>query len=225
MGRTRRRSNWTRSLNTVGDILNLVTRLLSLLLICAAFALPLAAQSSSPDVALRAGDVIEIYHWRDETMRGAFPVEEDGSVVLPLLGRRAVTGAPWSAIRDTLAAAYARELREGDIRLVPRRRVFVLGFVETPGVQFADPTVSIAGAIALAGGAAADGDLSRIRIMRNDAMLAERVAIDSPVVGQAAMSGDQIYVGRRGWFDRNSAFMVSAIVGLAGIIVTLLVAR
>jgi hypothetical protein len=77
----------------------------------------------------------------------------------------------------------------------------------------------------MAGGAAADGDLTRVRIVRNDVVLAERVGIDSPEAGQAAMSGDHIYVGRRGWFDRNSAFMVSAIVGLAGIVVTLLVAN
>ena len=202
-----------------------MTRLLALLLLCASLALPVRAQTTSPDVALRAGDLIEVFHWRDQALRGAFPVEQDGSVVLPLLGRRAVTSAPWSVVRDSLAAAYARELREGDVRILPRRRVFVLGFVETPGVQFADPTISIAGAIALAGGAAADGDLSRVRIVRDDVVLAERVSIDSPVVGQAAMSGDQIFVGRRGWFDRNSAFMVSAIVGLAGIIVTLIVSK
>lgn len=197
-------------------------RLLALLLLSLALARPLHAQSTSPDVALRAGDLIDLYHWRDSTLRGAFPVEEDGSVVLPLLGRRTVTSAPWSAVRDTIAAAYMRELREGDVRILPRRRVFVLGFVGTPGVQFADPTISIAGAIAMAGGAAADGDLTRVRIVRNDVELAKRVGIDSPLVGQAAMSGDQIYVGRRGWFDRNSAFMVSAMIGLAGIVVTLL---
>jgi len=196
-----------------------------LVLLSAMLALPLSGQRAASDMPLRAGDLVEVFHWRDAALRGAFPVEEDGSVVLPLLGRRAVTAAPWTTVRDSLAAAFARELRTADVRLIPRRRVFVLGFVENPGVQFTDPTISLAGAIALAGGAAADGDLTRLRVVRNDAVLLERVGIDSPLVGQAAMSGDQIFVGRRGWFDRNSAFMVSAIVGLAGIIVTLIVAN
>ena len=46
------------------------------------------------------------------------------------------------------------------------RRVQVLGEVTKPGVYLADPTVSLAGLVALAGGATPGGDLHRIRVVR-----------------------------------------------------------
>lgn len=191
-----------------------------------AFVLPLQAQDGAPAAfTLRSGDVLELFHWRDELLRGDFPVEQDGSVVLPILGRRSVVATPWPLLRDSLMREYRRELRADDLRITPKRRVFVLGFVQQPGIQLADPTTSIAGAIALAGGAAPDGDLGRVRVLRDGRVIAERVGIESPLVAADVLSGDQIFVDRRGWFDRNSAFMVSAIVGLAGIIVTLIVAQ
>ncbi|MBX3172995.1 MAG: polysaccharide biosynthesis/export family protein [Gemmatimonadaceae bacterium] len=199
-------------------------RLLLLALFAIGPALP-AQAAASPEFALRPGDVLQLFHWRDSLLRGDFPIEVDGSVVLPLLGRRSVTGRPWSSVRDSLGAAYARELRAPDLRITPLRRVFVLGFVRQPGILLADPNTTIAGAIAMAGGASADGDLRRVRVRRDGAVLAERVSVESDLVRADVRSGDEVFVDRRGWFDRNSAFMVSAIVGLAGIVVTLIVAR
>lgn len=204
-------------------------RLLARALVTLAVALlaqPLAAQQpAAEDRVLRPGDILELFHWRDSLLNGEFPVEQDGRVILPILGPRQVADLPWAPIRDSIRAAYARELRAGDLRITPKRRVFVLGFVQEPGVHFADPTTTLAGAIALAGGASPEGDLSRLRVVRNGRVLAERVSIESATVADDVWSGDQIFVGRRGWFDRNSAFMVSAIVGLAGIVVTLIVSQ
>lgn len=201
----------------------LLRRALYLILLLAS---PLAAQSRVPgDFTLRPGDVLELFHWRDELLQGEFPVEADGQVALPILGRWQVTETRWPLLRDSLVAAYARELRAGDLRIIPKRRVFVLGFVRQPGIQLADPTTSIAAAIAMAGGAAQDGSLDRVRVLRDGAVIADKVGIESPLVAADLRSGDQIYVGRRSWFDRNSAFLVSAVVGLAGIAVTLIVSQ
>jgi polysaccharide export outer membrane protein len=188
----------------------------------------LGAQASgvaAPTFALKPGDVVEVFLWREQTLSGEFPVDERGYVVLPVIGSRAVTGAPWPQVRDSLLAAYARELRDQSVRLTPKRRIFVLGFVQEPGAYLADPTVPIAGAIALAGGASGDGDLRRVRVMRDGAVFLDGVSLESPLALADVQSGDQIYVARRGWFDRNSPFFVSAMVGLAGIIVTLIVAK
>jgi protein involved in polysaccharide export with SLBB domain len=196
------------------------------------FALTLAAQlsaqgaeSSAAQRPLMAGDVIEVFHWRDSLISGEYAVDERGRVLLPMIGTWTVTGTPWPALRDSILAAYTRELREEAVRLTAKRRVLVMGFVQTPGAYLADPTVSLAGAIALAGGASADGDLSRVRVLREGAVLLDRTSIESPRIAEPVQSGDQIFVDRRGWFDRNSPFFVSALVGLAGIVVTLIVAR
>jgi polysaccharide export outer membrane protein len=203
-------------------------RLFALLLSLVAAA-PLAGQATAPaspaTFALKPGDVVEVFLWREQELSGEFPVDERGNVVLPVIGSRAVTGAPWPEVRDSLLAAYARELRDQSVRLTPKRRILVLGFVQKPGAYLADPTVPIVGAIALAGGASPDGDIERVRVMRDGAVLIDRVSLESGLALADVQSGDQIYVSRRGWFDRNSPFFVSAMVGLAGIIVTLIVAQ
>jgi polysaccharide export outer membrane protein len=180
---------------------------------------------SAQATALRAGDKIELAVYRDSSLSGTFPVDERGRVTLPLLGARQVSETPWPALRDSLLAAYQRELSDPAIRLTPLRRVFVLGFVERPGTYYADPTVAIAGVISLAGGAAPEGDLRRIRLVRNNQTVFAKVAMDDARMLEDVQSGDQLYVDRRGWFDRNAPFFVSAMVGVASIVVTLLVSK
>lgn len=200
-----------------------------LLLLCLLLPVGLRAQTSLPPLGspftLRAGDQLELVVLRDTTLSGIFPVDEQGRVVLPLLGVRLVTGSPWQALRDTLARELARELSDPGVRLTPLRRVFVLGFVQEPGAYYADPTVPLAGAIALAGGASSEGSLARIRVVRDGQRLLNRVSVEDPRILSDVRSGDQIFVDRRGWFDRNSPFFVSALVSLAGIAVTLIVSR
>jgi protein involved in polysaccharide export with SLBB domain len=183
------------------------------------------AVASFPAFELRPGDVVEVFLWREPTLSGEYPVDERGTVVLPVIGSRSVIGQPWTTVRDSLMAAYGRELRDQSVRLTPKRRIFVLGFVQKPGAYLADPTVPVAGAIALAGGASNEGDLSRVRVLRDGLVFLDAVSLESPLAMSDVRSGDQIYVERRGWFDRNSPFFVSAMVGLAGIIVTLIVSK
>ena len=198
-------------------------RLLALLTLALLGPLPLAAQAA--DFTLRPGDRVEVQVLRDETLSGVFFVDEDGVAVLPLLGPRQMTRTPWPQLRDSLQREMGRQLNDAGLRFIPLRRVFVLGYVDKPGPYFVDPTVPIAGAIAAAGGAAADGDLRRIRVLRDGAVLMANVPIDDPRVLQDLRSGDQVFVERRGWFDRNSPFFVSALVGLAGIAATIIVAK
>jgi protein involved in polysaccharide export with SLBB domain len=183
------------------------------------------ATQGNTDFTLRPGDKIEVMVLRDTTLSGLYPVDERGRAVLPLLGARVVTATPWASLRDSLLADLGRQLNDPGLRLTPMRRVFVLGFVQEPGVYYADPTTPIAGAIAMAGGASTEGNLRSIRVLRDGAALFERVSIEDPRVLQDVRSGDQIFVARRGWFDRNSPFFVSAMVGLAGIAVTLIISQ
>ena len=186
----------------------------------------LVGQSARPQsFTLRPGDVVELQLWREPTLSGQYVVDDRGQVTLPVIGVRGVTGGPWREVHDALIAAFVLELREQSVQLTPKRRVFVLGFVQSPGAYFADPTVPIAGAIALAGGASTEGDLRRVRVIREGAVFLDGVSLESPLALSDVQSGDQIYVERRGWFDRNSPFFVSALVSVAGIIVTLIVAR
>lgn len=173
-------------------------------------------------VTLRAGDVIRIIIWREEDLSGEFPVERDGVVVLPLLGERHVTGIPMHQLRDTLIADYRVHLRNPSISVTPLRRINVLGEVNKPGLYTVDPTISLAGAVAVAGGTTSAGDLGRIRIIRSGRVLRERVDAGTTLHSVDVLSGDQIIVEQRSWFERNTTFVVSLLLSVTGIVINLL---
>lgn len=185
-----------------------------------------AAQAVSAEVRLRPTDLIRVELLREPDRSGDFAVDERGYVTLPLVGSQLVTQAAWPVLRDSLRAAYARELNSpDDVVLTPLRRVFVYGSVNKPGAVLVPVTASFAEAVALAEGASPEGDLRRIRVLRDGQTLVKRASVESSVVGAGVQSGDQIFVDRRSWVDRNSGPALSAFVGLAGIVVTLIVTR
>lgn len=171
-------------------------------------------------ITLQPGDLVRVQIWREEDLSGEFPVDEDGVVTLPLLGERQVTGTPMRELRDTLIAAYRVHLRNPSISVTPLRRVNVLGEVRQPGLYSVDPTVSLAGAVALAGGATPNGDLNRITVVRAGETIHERVAAASTLNTVDIRSGDQILVQRRSWFERNSTFVVSALLSVTSLIIS-----
>jgi protein involved in polysaccharide export with SLBB domain len=181
-----------------------------LLCLMAAFAAPAAAQASA-DVVLRPGDAIRISVWREQDLSGDFPVDETGHVILPMLGSVTVAGRTVAQVREELLAGYARQLRNPSITVVPMRRVNVLGEVIHPGIFTVDPTVALSDLLAMAGGAAPSGDPRRIRLVRDGQVLTERLEPGVALTSMDVRSGDQIFVGRRSWMDRNSAVVVSTI--------------
>jgi polysaccharide export outer membrane protein len=197
-------------------------RLLAVLLPLAlsAFAGPAAAQQ---DATLRPGDAIRVEIWREGDLSGEFPVGVDGTVTLPLLGRRRLVDIPLAQVRDTLTALYQVHLRNPSINVTPIRRVSVLGEVQRPGLYGADPTLSLAGVVALAGGATPEGNLKRIRIVREGAVYRETVGAGETLSGADIRSGDQIIVEERSWMSRNSQFVIGALLSLATSITTAII--
>ncbi len=168
-------------------------------------------------LTLLPGDMVEVRVWREADLSGAFQVDEDGVLTLPLLGRWPVAGVPVQELRRQLLEAYAVELRNPSIQLLFLRRIHVLGEVNQPGLVQADLSLSLAGAVALAGGASGQGSLRRLTILRNGEVLEAEVGPELNLTAVGLRSGDQIMVGRRSWLDRNSGFIVSGALGVVAV--------
>lgn len=183
------------------------------------------AQTASTPImvqpSLAPGDAVRIAVWREPDLSGDFIVNEVGVVTLPLLGRIDVVSVPLSELREKLIAAYAVQLRNPSVTVTPIRRVYVLGEVGKPGLYPVDPTTSLAGVLAMAGGATTTGDLHRIRIVRNGMVIHNRVDATSGVSIVNLRSDDQIFVERRSWLDRNGAVVASAVISTAGLVLSL----
>ena len=183
-------------------------------------------ETPPPVILIGPGDAVKVLIPAEKDLSGQFTVDEDGRLTLPMLGVVRVRDRPWSGLRDSLIAAYAQHgLRNNAVTLTPLRRVEVLGEVTKPGQYFADPTVSLAGAVALAGGATPAGDLHHVHVVRNGTTLVESGSIEGLLLKGGVQSGDQIFVDRRSWFERNTALVASIIVSTSGIIVALIQIR
>lgn len=179
---------------------------------------PMAAALAQP---LQSGDVVRVAIWREPTLNGDFLIDERGMVQLPLLGLRAVTTQPWTDVRDALLVEYRRQLRAESIALTPLRRIYVLGAVSKPGVYMMDPTFELRGILSMAGGATMEGSLDHLRIVRDGATVAKNLSFTQTALDVGVRSGDQIFVDRRPWADRNSALLLSSFLSLAGIVAIL----
>jgi protein involved in polysaccharide export with SLBB domain len=180
------------------------------------------AANGSDAISLRPGDVIKVQIWREEDLSGEFLVDQDGLVTFPLIGEQRVEGVPLRELRLHLTEEFRKHLRNPAIEITPLRRVNVLGEVQKPGLYPIDPTVSLAGAVAIAGGATPEGDLNRILVLRGGEVLVRSVGPGVALSALDVRSGDQIFVERRGWLDRNSTVLLTTGLSMVGSIVTTL---
>jgi len=167
---------------------------------------------------LAPGDEIQLAFSREPTLGGDFPIDESGTVVLPLLGARSVSQRSPAELKRALQAEYAQQIRNQDVRITMLRRIRILGAVKNPGLYHVDPTMTVVDAVALAGGATEQGKLKSVRIFRNGQEVGSRLDLNARLLPQLR-SGDQIVVPERSWFSRNGVYVVAAGISAVGIIV------
>ena len=200
-------------------------RYFRILVILAAAPAPAETQSvqDPEELFLMPGDILRVVVWREPDLSGDFQVDQDGTLVLPLLGKLLVTDRAWNIVKDDLMQDYLRDLRNPSIELTPFRNVYVLGEVNLPGRYNVHPTDdNLAGAVSLASGVTPDGDVTNMRIVRDGVIILDGIAGEQRLSELGIRSGDQLFIGRRGWLDRNSTFIASAILSLSGIVVAIL---
>ena len=158
--------------------------------------------------------------WREEERSGDYIVDEAGSVVFPRVGEYSVLQETPPSLQAKLLASYGRYLRDPNIDVIVLRRIIVRGAVNEPGLKMADPTITIADALALAGGATSLGDQNKIQIFRDGLVILGDISVDTRLADSIIRSGDQIFVPERGWVRRNTGLVATA----ASLSVTLLIA-
>jgi protein involved in polysaccharide export with SLBB domain len=175
-----------------------------------------AAEPSAPAAAaLRPGDRLRVQIFREPELSREYQVPVDGVVDFPIVGGVNVVRVTTDSLTSELRARYAVSLRDPSIEVTPLRRVRVFGAVRNPGYYHADPTVTVAGAILLAGGITSEGTAARVQLLRSGqrrtlARTGGAFRTDLPVA-----SGDEISVPERSWVSRNTALLASVVTGLA----------
>jgi polysaccharide export outer membrane protein len=176
-------------------------------------------------IRLRPGDVVRVEVRDEPSLGGQFPVAEDGNIMIPLLGIISVAGRPFEEVEADVRAAYARELADPVIRVLPMVRIAVLGEVMRPGLFPVDATHTLGDVLATVGGFTPFADRDEITLERDGVRMRIPYKPGEPGLHQPLRSGDRILVARRSWFSENLAIFVGAAASVAAAAITTLIVR
>jgi polysaccharide export outer membrane protein len=201
----------------------------TLLLVLAVPSLAAAQTSAAEPVdstdagsVIRSGDLVRVSVWREEHLNGEFPVNEFGTVVLPMIGELQAAGRKRDAFRAEVLALFRERLVNPSIEVIVLRRVRILGEVNEPGVYPLDPTMTLADALATAGGRTPLARQDEI-ILRRGGRVVETELGEETLVGETPIrSGDELEVPQRSWLDRNAAAVIGGASAFIGLVVTLI---
>ena len=160
---------------------------------------------------VRAGDLIRLKIWREPDMSGDVAVDEEGMATLPRLGPLRVANLPGDSLKRMLVSSYTKYLRDPAVEITILRRITVLGAVRTPNVYHVEPTITVADALALAGGAAPDGKVDQVELRRKDRGPPVKLTRGTRLADTPIRSGDELYVPQRSWFSRNAGLVFGGI--------------
>lgn len=180
--------------------------------------------AQQPD-SLRSGDVVRLWIWREKDLSGDFTVPESGDVVFPKIGPVHVAGRSTEDLKSALVEAYQKYLRNPSIEVTFLRRINVLGAVNAPGVYTVDETMTVANALALAGGTREYGRPDEVQLFRDGNKMVARITQQTRVADLHMQSGDQLFVPEKGWASRNQGLISTLLSGLISVTIALLVRK
>jgi protein involved in polysaccharide export with SLBB domain len=170
---------------------------------------------------LRPGDIVRLRIWREPDLSGDFPVDEFGHVNLPLVGTYPVANETRESLQAKLVAAYRASVQNLSMDIIFLRRIPVIGAVRTPGLYPVEATMTVADAVALAGGSIREAERTTFALMRSGKIIKKNLDPALLISQLATNPGDQLYVPpSTGYFERNPW----AVTAIAQSAVTLLVA-
>lgn len=184
---------------------------------------PVAAASvSRAEQALRPGDKVKLTIWREPDLSGEFEVQPDGGVTFPKIGRIEIEQLSPDSLKALIVSRYAVSLRDPSIEVTPLRRIVVSGSVRDAGYHYADPTVTVQGALALAGGITTEGDRKRIELARGGEVTSIKLSNAPSLADSPVQSGDEVTAPERSWASRNTGLIASGLTGVALIVAAII---
>lgn len=171
---------------------------------------------------IQPGDQIVLSIWREPELSGTFTVDAVGTVVLPRIGPLPASTMTGPDLQAAVRQEFARYLRNPSIEIQVLRRVGVQGEVRLPGLYMVDLTKTLREVISEAGGITEWGNPNRIAIVRDGERIPLGEEEGARYVTAELRSGDQVFVGRRSWFEINSLAIVSTAAVVVSVVVPLL---
>lgn len=149
-----------------------------------------------PSYRLGPGDEIEMNFLFDRELNARVVVRPDGGINLPILGDIAVAGQTPGHLSDQIASAYSRYYTNPQLSINLTKyapaQCYVMGAVKYPKAVEIRPGMSLAGAIASAGGGDEGANMKSVLLIRrlsHQRALARRINL-AAFVGGKGLSSD-----------------------------------
>jgi polysaccharide biosynthesis/export protein len=185
---------------------------------------PTTLPTSAGAQAIRPGDFV----WLTVSVAGepmvndTLMVNEFGTLAVPHLGDVSVVNETRATLRQKAQTQLGENLRNPVVELVVLKRVRVTGSVIRPNLYYLDPTLTVADALAMAGGYAPDAKQDATAIRRGGQVVLTDLRIDTAISESPLQSGDELFVPQKSWIARNGSAVLGSAVGVAGLVVALL---
>lgn len=166
--------------------------------------IPEAPRSIIPVWKLETGDQITTKIYREPDLASQTTVSQTGEAYFPGLGRLQVAGLTMDSLQLELTNRYDKLVIDAAVDAVMMRDVVIYGQVRAPGVYNVDPSLTVLGLVAKAGGATGTGKSALLTLVKGDGRqfrLTREVRLSSLDI----VHGDAIYVQDQSFIGRNSA--------------------
>lgn len=166
--------------------------------------IPEAPRSIIPVWKLETGDQITTKIYREPDLASQTTVSQTGEAYFPGLGRLQVAGLTMDSLQLELTNRYDKLVIDAAVDAVMVRDVVIYGQVRAPGVYNVDPSLTVLGLVAKAGGATGTGKSALLTLVKGDGRqfrLTREVRLSSLDI----VHGDAIYVQDQSFIGRNSA--------------------
>ncbi len=177
--------------------------------------LPMSADSIMRSLTLRPGDVVKIQVFGHDELSGEYPVDENDSLLLPIVGSIFTRDLNITELRARIRREFGQLYTQSFVSITPLFRVAVLGEVIAPGLYSVDPTMTIYDLLARAGGPSRLAKTDQMRLLRAGRPFA--LSLRAEAVARATIrelgvrSGDQLIVPKRGWSEQTGILLLSAV--------------
>jgi polysaccharide export outer membrane protein len=174
-----------------------------------AMTIPEAPRSIVPIWRLETGDQIVTKIYREPDLATQAHVSESGEAYFPGLGRVKVAGLTMDSLQVELTNRYNHLVIDAAVDAVMSRDMVIYGQVRAPGVYTVDPSQTVLGLVAKAGGATGTGKSPRLTLVKGDGhqfRLSREVRLSTLDI----VHGDAIYVQDETFIGRNATNLTGA---------------
>ena len=159
--------------------------------------------------------MLKIVVWRRPEFSGEIQVGPNGILLHPLYQTVPVVNVPPDSVRARIGTFLSKYETNPQFFVEPMYRILVGGQVRAAGLFSVPQTTTIPQAIAIAGGAGPDADITNVQLLRGHVVTTFDLTQLGLVLDTLHVeSGDQVVVGKKFNFLRDYAGPIASLVGM-----------